>query len=281
MNSYYVMLKFASSGSFSGTDVFSIHIDTARRGEVVSARSAHGACLRERGHQPVLVAHPDGELAARASGATTHPAGAKSRSRLACRLEAVRIIKDLRPDIVHAHDPHAVAVSALALSFITGGRCPGLMASRRVAFHLKGNAFSRWKYHQVDCFIAASNAINQMLVGDGIDPERIVTVYEGIDLQRVPAEPAANIHGEFWLPKDAPCHRCGWGAHAGERPQVFDRRCRTGSPRSSRRAIRDSGDGELRATLERQIKDLHLEKHVALPGFRPMSCRLSPRSISS
>ena len=55
-------------------------------------------------------------------------------------------------------------VASLALSFMTSGKCPGLIASRRVAFHLKGNAFSRWKYHQVDCFVAASNAIQQMLI---------------------------------------------------------------------------------------------------------------------
>jgi glycosyltransferase involved in cell wall biosynthesis len=30
-----------------------------------------------------------------------------------------------------------------------------------------------------------------------------------------------------------------------------------------------AGEGELRATLERQIKEHHLEKHVVLAGFRP------------
>src|SRR4029078_2770957 len=30
-----------------------------------------------------------------------------------------------------------------------------------------------------------------------------------------------------------------------------------------------AGEGELRPALERQIKDLHLEKHVLLAGFRP------------
>ena len=32
----------------------------------------------------------------------------------------------------------------------------------------KGNALSRWKYRQVDCFICASEAIRQMLVADGV-----------------------------------------------------------------------------------------------------------------
>ena len=250
--------------------MFSIHIDTARTwrgGQRQVLLTVLG--LRERGHRTVLIAHPDGELAARASeGHDLIRLAPRAEVDLHAGWKLSRIIKDLRPDIVHAHDPHAVALSALALSFITGGRCPGLMASRRVAFHLKGNAFSRWKYHQVDCFIAASNAINQMLVGDGIDPERIVTVYEGIDLQRVQAEPAANIHAEFWLPKDAPVV----GA-VGALTQEKGHKYLIDAAALVVREVPDArfvilGDGELRATLERQIKDLHLEKHVALPGFR-------------
>ena len=46
-------------------------------------------------------------------------------------------------------------------------------------FHLKGNSFSRWKYRQIDCFIAASEAIRQMLVVDGVPADRTVTVHEG------------------------------------------------------------------------------------------------------
>ena len=70
-----------------------------------------------------------------------------------------------RPDVIHAHDPHGVAVAALAL--LDGGRLErraGLVASRRVDFHLKTNSLSRWKYRQVDCFVAASEAIRSMLL---------------------------------------------------------------------------------------------------------------------
>lgn len=151
---------------------------------------------------------------------------------------------------------------------MTSGRCPRLVASRRVAFHLKGHAFSRWKYHQVHCFIAASNAIRQMLIGDGIDPKRIVTVYEGIDLHRVQAEPAANIHAELWLPTHAPVV----GAVAAL-TQEKGHRYLIEAAGLVLRDVPDArfvilGEGELRASLERQIKDLHLEKHVFLPGFR-------------
>ena len=155
-----------------------------------------------RGHPRCSIAHPECELRGASGG---HLSFASRRCGVDFRRGKLsRIIKEMRPDVVHAHDPHAVALSSLALSFMTGGKCPGLVASRRVAFHLKGHAFSRWKYHQVGRFVAASNAIREMLVGDGIAPDRVVTVYEGIDLQRVQVEPAANIHAEFWLPTLAP-----------------------------------------------------------------------------
>ena len=225
--------------------------------------------LRERGHRTVLIAHPEGELAARASeGHDLVRLAPRAEVDLHAGWKLSRIIKELRPDIVHAHDPHAVALASLGLSFLTSGKCPRLIASRRVAFHLKGNTFSRWKYQQVDCFVAASNAIRQMLAGDGIDPKRIATVYEGIDLHRIQSEPPAAIHAELWLPKDAPIV----GAVAAL-TQEKGHRYLIDAAALVVREVPDArfvilGEGELRPTLERQVKDLHLEKHVLLPGFR-------------
>jgi L-malate glycosyltransferase len=250
--------------------LFSIHIDTAktwRGGQRQVLLTVLG--LRERGHRTVLVAHPEGELAVRASeGHDLIRLAPRAEVDLHAGWRLSRIIRDLKPEIVHAHDPHAVALASLALSFLTSGRCPGLVASRRVAYHLKAHAFSRWKYHQVACFVAASKAITQILVGDGIDPARIVTVYEGIELHRVQAEPAANIHAEFWLPTHAPIvgavaalthekgHKYLIEAAALVLREVPDTR------------FIILGEGELRSALERQIKELHLDKHVLLPGFR-------------
>ncbi len=217
----------------------------------------------------MLVAHPEGELAARASeGHDLIRLAPRAEVDLHAGWKLSRIIKELRPDIVHAHDPHAVALASLALSFLTSGKCPSLIASRRVAYHLKAHAFSRWKYHQVNCFVAASNAINQILVSDGIDPERIVTVYEGIELHRVQAEPAANIHAEFWLPTHAPIV----GAVAALTHEKGHKYLIEAAALILRE-VPDArfvilGEGELRSSLERQIKELHLDKHVLLPGFR-------------
>ena len=226
--------------------------------------------LRERGHRAVLLAHPEGELAARASeGHDLIRLAPKTEVDLHAGWKLSRVLRDLRPDIVHAHDPHAVALASLGLSFLTSGPLPVLVASRRVAFHLKAHAFSRWKYHQVDCFIAASEAIHQMLIGDGVDPARVVTVYEGIDLSRIQAEPAKNVHAEFWLPTHAPIV----GA-VGALTQEKGHRYLIDAAALVVREVPDArfvilGEGDLRPALERQIHELHLEKHVFLPGFQP------------
>jgi glycosyltransferase involved in cell wall biosynthesis len=107
-----------------------------------------------------------------------------------------------------------------------------------------------------------------MLLGDGIEAARIVTVYEGIDVHRVEAEPTANIHAEFWLPTHAPVV----GA-VGALTQEKGHKYLIDAAALVVREVPDArlvilGEGDLRAPLERQIKELRLDKHVILPGFR-------------
>ena len=153
----------------------------------------------------MLVAHPVGELRQRAKeGLDLLPLAPRNEMDLTAAWRLSRAIKQLRPDIVHAHDPHAVAMAALALSMSTQLAKPPLVASRRVDFHLRGNSLSRWKYRQVDCFICASGAIRTMLVADGVPEGRAVVVHEGVDLGRIDAAPVAGLREELWLPRGAP-----------------------------------------------------------------------------
>src|SRR2546429_7392147 len=191
--------------------MFSLHIDTARTwrgGQNQVLLTVNG--LRSIGHRAALVAHPGGELRRRAAeGLELIPLAPRTEMDLTAGWRLSRVIKRLAPDVIHAHDPHGVAMAALALSL--GGapkreerQQPVLVASRRVDFHLKGNSFSRWKHRQVDCFIAASDAIRRMLVADGVPDEQTVTVHEGIDVDRVASADPVNVHEAFWLPHDAP-----------------------------------------------------------------------------
>jgi glycosyltransferase involved in cell wall biosynthesis len=254
--------------------VFSLHIDTARTwrgGQNQVLLTVNG--LRAMGQRAALVAHPGGELRRRAAeGLELIPIAPRTEMDLSAAWRLSRVIRRLSPDVVHAHDPHGVAMAALALSIAAPSMkprgAPPLVASRRVDFHLKGNSFSRWKHRQVDCFIAASEAIRQMLIADGVPADHTVTVHEGIDVDRVTAAPPVNVHETFWLPHHAPIvgNVAALVPHKGQRHLVDAAHLVVQEIPDARFVI--LGEGELRDALERQIRDHRLEKHVLLPGFR-------------
>ncbi len=253
--------------------MFSLHIDSARTwrgGQNQVLLTVNG--LRAIGHRAALVAHPDGELRQRADeGLELVPLAPRTEVDLSAAWRLSRVVRRLRPDVVHAHDPHAVAMASLALSLGASskdGRVPPLVASRRVDFHLKGNSFSRWKHRQVDCFIAASEAIRRMLVADGVAPEKTVTVHEGIDVDHVLAAPPVNVHEAFWLPHESPVvgNVAALVPHKGQRHLIDAAPLVVREVPDARFII--LGEGELRDHLERLVREHHLDKHVRLPGFR-------------
>ena len=251
--------------------MFSVHIDTARTwrgGQNQVLLVVLG--LRARGHRAVLVANQGGELRRRAAeGLDVIQLAPRTEMDLGAAWQLSRILRRLRPDIVHAHEAHAVAMAALALSLGSPEPRPRLVTSRRVDFHLKKNAFSRWKYRQVDYFLCASAMIQSMLVNDGVPRERTAVVHSGVDVSHVAAAPPLNVHAEFWLPTQVPVvgNMAALVPHKGQRylidaaPLVI-------------REIPDTrfviiGQGKLESALQKQIRNHRLERHVILAGFRP------------
>src|SRR5262245_59122998 len=254
--------------------MYSLHVDTARTwrgGQNQVLLTVNG--LRAIGQQASLVAHPDGELRRRVEeGLDLIPLAPRTEMDLSAAWRFARVVKRLAPDVIHAHDPHGVAMASLALSLGAGsasaGKAPALVAARRVDFHLKGNSFSRWKYRQVDCFIAASEAIRLMLVADGVPDEQTVTVHEGIDVEHVLAAPPVNIHEAFFLPHGAPVvgNIAALVPHKGQRYLIDAAHLVVQQVPDARFVI--LGEGELREHLQKQVHEHRLDKHVLLPGFR-------------
>jgi glycosyltransferase involved in cell wall biosynthesis len=249
----------------------SLHIDTAktwRGGQNQALLTVLG--LRELGHRTVLVAHPQGELRRRAAeGLDLIGLAPRSELDLAAAWRLARVLKQIQPFIVHAHDPHGVAVAATAIGYGGLGIKPTLVASRRVDFPLKLNALSQWKYRQVAAFLCASDCIRDILIGQGIPRERVVTVHEGIDLAHVDAAPPTSVREAFWLPTNAPIVGCVGALveHKGHRHLIHAAADIVRRIPEARVVI--LGEGDLRDELTRMIHELGLERHVLLPGFRP------------
>jgi glycosyltransferase involved in cell wall biosynthesis len=250
--------------------MFSLHIDTARTwrgGQNQVLLTVNG--LQALGERAALVAHPDGELRRRAQeGLELIPLAPRSEMDLSAAWRLARVVRRLEPDIIHAHDPHGVAMAALALSMSGSTPSPSLVASRRVDFHLKNNSLSRWKHRQVDCFIAASEAIRRMLIADGVPADRAVTVHEGVDISHILAAPVVNVHEALWLPHQAPLvgNVAALVPHKGQRYLIEAAHLVVREIADARFVI--FGEGELREHLERLVHEHNLVKHVLLPGFR-------------
>jgi glycosyltransferase involved in cell wall biosynthesis len=256
--------------------VSSVHIDTARTwrgGQNQVLLTVTG--LSGLGHPAVLVANKRGELARRAAerskeGLRFVPFSPRSEFDVRAAWQLGRILAAVRPDVVHAHDPHGIALLALALKMpgVVAKR-PLVVASRRVDFHLQRHAFSRWKNGQVDLWITASALIANMLEQDGIPADRIQVVHEGISISKIDKIDHVDAHATFFLPHNAPVigNVAALVPHKGQKFLIA----------AAARVVREVpnarfvilGEGELREPLERQIKDLGLERHVILAGFRP------------
>jgi len=252
--------------------ITSLHVDTARTwrgGQNQVLLTVTG--LSEFGQPAILVAHEGGELRRRAAeGLRFIGLSPRSEFDVHAGWQLTKILSDIEPDVVHAHDPMAVALVAMALQMRgRGARTPLVVAARRVDFHLKRHAFSKWKYRHVDVFIAASATIASILEADGIPADRIEIVHDGVNVAYIDKQPVVDAHAAFWLPRGAPLvgNIAALAPHKGQRHLVA----------AAARVVRELpdvrflivGEGELHDALERQIRDLGLERHVILTGFRP------------
>ena len=121
----------------------------------------------------------------------------------------------------------------------------------------------------MDVFIAASDVIAGMLLQDGVTQDRIVTVHDGVNVSYIDKQPMVDAHATFWLP-----HGC---AVVGNVAALVPHKGQRHFVAAARKVIRELpdtrfvivGEGELREALEKQVKDLALERHVFLAGFRP------------
>ncbi len=147
--------------------MYILHIDSGtemRGGQWQVLRLIEG--LRARNHRNVLIARPDAPLFAEAQRREFEVYPLNFQPLLRCtRLS----------DITHAHDARSHTTAALLAPL-------RLVVSRRVAFPVHGNRFSRWKYRRATHYIAVSKFVRQTLLDAGVAFSRITVVYDGVPM---------------------------------------------------------------------------------------------------
>ncbi len=251
-----------------------LHVDSARTwrgGQNQVLLTAQG--MAALGHTVTVAVCRGGALATRAREAGLRAVELPFRGDLApaAALGLLRLLRADGFDVVQAHDPHAVTATALA-SHLAPRAC--YVATRRVDFRLKG-ALSRLKYRRFGRVIAVSRAIATVLHQDGIAPDRVRVVYEGVR-DRQPAPGGAEALAELGVPPS--CLVVGnVAAMTDHKDQLtlLEAAALVLARRSDVRFV-VVGDGELRSVLERRVEQPDLAGRVLLPGFRSDLDRLIP-----
>ncbi len=91
-----------------------------------------------------------------------------------------KIIRKNRIDILHIHSRKGADYwGAFAAKW---AQIPAVL-SRRVD-NREPRWLAKWKYRQFNCVLAVSNEIKTILVSEGVDAKKIITVYDAVDTQR-------------------------------------------------------------------------------------------------
>ena len=250
-----------------------LHLDTERTwrgGEQQMCYLARG--LVERGHRSVVLCRPGSDCAARAREASleTHALKTYGDLGLLAGRRVGRLAERLGADIVHAHTSHTHLAAVWAKRFCKRSlRC---VVHRRVDFsiHKLPLGLSGLKYrHGVDRYIAVTAAVRDVMIRDGIAPEKISVIHSGTDLSRfdgVTRKP--GLRADLGIPEHARVvgnvgFLVGHKAHTtlldaaaellGDFPDAF---------------FVIIGEGPLRAELEAKARSLGISERVSLPGFR-------------
>lgn len=97
--------------------------------------------------------------------------------------EISRLCKRLKIDIIHAHSAHALSIGIFTKLFYPKAKLVGV---RRVDFSVGKNFLSKLKYNNawVNKIVCISDFIKAVLLNDGIDPEKLITIRSGVDINK-------------------------------------------------------------------------------------------------
>lgn len=240
-----------------------LQVDSGRewRGGQNQVRLLCRELARDAQVEQVLVTRQESELARRATAEGVTVRGSAWDIGLDPRAwwHLRRTISSFQPDIIHAHDSHALTLAATVAMDRT------LVATRRVDFHV--GRFGAWR--RPDCIIAVSEAVRQVLIGDGLAADAITVVPDGIDPEEVrrAAQPPLDMRTQLRLsPKSLlAVNAAALVDHKDHKTMI--RAARVARELEPQLHWVIAGEGPQRAALAAEINRLELHGRVHLVGW--------------
>jgi len=224
--------------------------------------------LKARGVETVLLAPPGPLLErARAAGFAAFEWRARGEWDVAAVFDAQRRLESFRPNVVHLHSAHAHTLGAVAARFAGSMR---VVVSRRVDFAVAATPWSRLKYRlPVDRYFCISHGVMEVMRRGGVPDEKLALVPSGVQFAtEAEVGSAPDLRSELALPREM--RLIGTVAALAPHKNHADLMRAAAKVCATRADVGFVwlGEGECRAALETQRRDLGLESRVLMPGFR-------------
>lgn len=194
--------------------------------------------------------------------------GFKNGADIRTAIKISKIAKRENVDIVNAHSGKSHSLAYLALRL---GMNKPLIVHRRVDFPLKTGGFSLAKYnhHNVKRIICVSDAIAALVKKAVSNPERVKTVYSGIDPSRFTSNvPTGYVHREFGIEPDKKLIANISAIAPHKDYKTFLQTAKYVLDKRNDCHFLIVGDGDLRSEMEEFAKSLNLSNSVTFTGFR-------------
>jgi glycosyltransferase involved in cell wall biosynthesis len=191
--------------------------------------------------------------------------------------EFVRLLRQIKPDIVHTHSGKAgilgrAAAAKLQIPVVHTIHGPSFFRGQHIIPYQTYLRAERWAGRRTDRFISVCDAMTDQYVAAGISPrDRFVTIYSGMEVEAFlkPPRSPADVRSELAIPQDA--------VVIGKIARLFPLKGHEFVLQVAPRVVERHpnviflfvGDGILRADFERQIAAAGLRDHFRFTGLVP------------
>lgn len=183
-----------------------------------------------------------------------------------------RFLREREISVVQTHDFYTNVFGMAAASL---ARIPARIAARRETAGFRSEMqkrVERGAYRLSHAIIANADAVKEQLLREGVPSEKVVTIYNGLDLERVAPRPDVtreSVLADFNLPQDAARRFVTIVAnlhHPVKDHSTFLRAARRVHAAMPEAAFVIAGEGELIAPMRSLAAQLGIERDVFFTG---------------
>ncbi|MEM7181042.1 MAG: glycosyltransferase family 4 protein [Spirochaetota bacterium] len=224
--------------------------------------------LQQANQQQIIIGQPNSELEKRAAGIAPYfPIKMMGELDPFCIRKVSQIIRTEKVKIIHAHTAkaHSIALRAKYKNPYTK-----LIVSRRVDFPIKKNFLSKRKYFsdKIDAFLCVSDNVRSILIKDGVNSQKTITVRSGVDTKRfVNIKEKTAFRQEFQL-SDETIMIGNVAALVDHKDQKTLLNAIAKIQTEKKFVFLIIGDGKLKSELQQLASDLNINDKVLFLGFR-------------